>query len=167
MKLIKTSETVIERFSPELLMDLITKGIANGKGYDGKFEVSPDPIIECEGPKLTKSSPPYNEYEYRVFNHIRLNPVDSSRENVIFQTRKSFVYTKEPGISEKAFFEFILTQADKEFSEEFFFNYYKVKERIKELDNSLYNILEKVDFYFLKIGTQYRLFPQVDYYSFF
>lgn len=74
MKLINISETIIERFNPKLLMDLVKTGIANGKGYDGTFVVLLKPIIECEGPKLTVSSIPYIEYEYQIFNHILLDP---------------------------------------------------------------------------------------------
>lgn len=167
MKLLTTSDTRVLLFNGVTFLKLVNKTVNSETPFEGKYTVGLEPVIESEYPTLKRKGNLSNEYELVIYNVIYQDPSNPNKDELIFKTRSSFLYTDENAMSEKELFEHLLTLTDKYTSEHFYSHLRKVQEKLWEIDPKTASTVEKFEFLLVKLGTKYRPFPNIDHRDFF
>ena len=167
MKLIKKIDSRLKLFDGEKFLELIYKTKTKDTPTLGKYNVYFAPVIQCEKPTLINKGIFNNEFELVVHNLMSEDDNNIDSKKVIVHSRSSFLFSSAGELSKKDLFELVLKQTD-DLNTGHFFSYLDVlRNNLRELDPKVAQDVEKFEFSLLKLGTEYRPYPHINYNEFF
>jgi hypothetical protein len=167
MKLIKKIDSRLKLFDGEKFLELIFKTKKNETPTLGKYNVYFAPVIQCEKPTLINKGITNNEFELVVHNLMSEDDNNTDSKKVIVHSQSSFLFSFDGELSKRELFELVLKQTD-ELNTGHFFSYLDVlRNKLRELDPKVAQVFEKFEFSLLKLGTEYRPYPEINYNDFF